>query len=86
MWRATRPGIHRRRDECSGCRADVHVTVKTVSINYAVYNECREPQADRVLEKDRSNFCDYFKLGGAGQSAAESRDAARAALDALFKK
>ena len=80
------PAFTGRRDECSGCRADVHVCKNCQHYDSAVYNECREPQADRVLEKDRSNFCDYFKLGGAGQSAAESRDAARAALDALFKK
>jgi hypothetical protein len=49
-------------------------------------NECRENQADRVVEKERSNFCDYFRprLGaGTGMSAQEK---AKAAADALFKK
>ena len=25
------------------------------------YNECKESQADRVLDKEKANYCDYFK-------------------------
>jgi hypothetical protein len=51
------------------------------------YNQCREPAADVVKEKDRSNFCDYFspQAGGAGNRG-PSKDDLRAAAEALFKK
>jgi hypothetical protein len=51
-----------------------------------LYNECREPQADVVREKERANFCDYFsasdKIGGPGKD----NDALKNAAEALFKK
>ncbi|MBF0190432.1 MAG: hypothetical protein HQL99_04700 [Magnetococcales bacterium] len=28
------------------------------------YNECRESVAERIVDKDRSNFCDFFKPKG----------------------
>jgi len=50
-------------------------------------NSCRENQADRVVDKERSNFCDYFRPSDrAPATAASSRDAMKAAADALFKK
>jgi hypothetical protein len=50
-------------------------------------NECREPQADRVVEKEKANFCDYFKPNAASPGqVANSRDAMKAAAEALFKK
>jgi len=50
------------------------------------YNSCREPQAERVIEKSRSNFCGYFVLRDSAQDNQEKeiRDTAKAKLDALF--
>ena len=49
-----------RRDECTQCSADAHVCKNCEFYDIKVYNECREPRAERVLEKERSNFCDQF--------------------------
>ncbi|MBC7792671.1 MAG: hypothetical protein H7Z43_03100 [Clostridia bacterium] len=49
------------------------------------YNECREPVADRVVDKERGNFCDYFTLSARRAESAKTDDA-RAELEALFKK
>jgi len=50
-------------------------------------NQCREPQAERVVIKDQANFCELFRLSRAEVSAKQSEaEAARAKLDALFKK
>jgi hypothetical protein len=48
---------------------------------------CREPIAEEVSDKQRANFCDYFKpkegvYSTKGQSEAEK---AKAQLDSLFK-
>ncbi|MEW6268876.1 MAG: hypothetical protein AB1689_06210 [Thermodesulfobacteriota bacterium] len=53
-----------------------------------MHNDCREPSAERVADKERANFCEYFALDavrgatGPGQRS----DDARAALEALFRK
>lgn len=48
------------RDECISCKSDLHVCKNCLYYDHASYNECRESQAERVLEKERANFCDYF--------------------------
>jgi hypothetical protein len=42
--------------------------------------------ADYVHNKERANFCDYFAGGGEDSSEQDKAAAARARLDALFKK
>lgn len=76
-----------RRDTCVQCDADLHVCLNCEFYDPKAYNECREPQADRVLEKDRANFCDYFTPAHAGRGkGADPKADAKAKLDALFKK
>lgn len=79
-------GIIGRRDECSRCRADVHVCKNCEFYDPKVYNECRETSADVVREKDRANFCDYFSPRQGGGGLEDKKAALRAAAEALFKK
>jgi hypothetical protein len=81
------PGTPGRRDECSKCHADVHACKNCKHYDYKAYNECREPSADRVQEKDRANFCDFFAgADPSGSSAADKQKDLRAAAEALFRK
>ncbi|EQC51685.1 hypothetical protein M901_2861 [Bacteriovorax sp. DB6_IX] len=48
------------------------------------YNECKETNADRILEKEKANFCDYFILKG-GSGSGDEKDDLMAAANALFK-
>mgnify|MGYP000450689798 FL=1 len=50
----------------------------------SAYNECRESSADRIVEKEKSNFCDYFILKGSGNNGTDKDDLVNAA-NALFK-
>lgn len=75
------------RDTCDACHADLHVCMNCAFYDAGAYNECREPQAERVLDKERTNRCDYFAPANASRGAVASDKAKqRAALDALFKK
>lgn len=76
-----------RSEECPHCRADVRVCFNCRHYDSSAYNECRESMAERVTDKDRRNFCDYFFLGGAQgrASAKNAKDEAKQKLDALFK-
>lgn len=74
-----------RRDECPSCRADVHVCRNCRFYDPKSYNECVEPQAEVVKEKDRANFCEFFEPGQ-GEGGKTSRDALLQAAESLFKK
>lgn len=75
------------REECSKCKSDVRVCKNCEHYDSKIYNECKESQADRILEKNRSNRCDYFRpRTGAGSSAAKTTVDLKAAAEALFKK
>jgi predicted RNA-binding Zn-ribbon protein involved in translation (DUF1610 family) len=75
-----------RQDICPKCGRDTRVCKNCGFYERNAHNECHEPQAERVVEKERSNFCDYFKTKTGAGSGAPSRDALKAAADALFKK
>jgi hypothetical protein len=77
-----------RSETCPHCGADLHVCLNCCFYNPGAYNECREPQAERVVEKKRSNFCDFFHFadGSLGNKEAPRTGDTRDRLDALFKK
>ena len=50
-------------------------------------NQCREPQAEWVTDKDKANFCEFFEFLDAsqpGRASGSGLGGARAAFDALF--
>ena len=76
-----------RQDTCKKCGRDTRTCKACIHFDPASNNQCRENQADRVVDKERSNFCDYFKANAnLTASGAASRDALKAAAEALFKK
>lgn len=77
-----------RRDTCPYCDADLHICLNCIFYDTVSYNQCRETQAERVVDKERSNFCDYFNFRDSvdGKSRKENKDSAQEKLEALFKK
>ena len=75
------------RDAC-GCGADLHVCRHCAHHDPTAHNECREPQAEPVRERDRANRCEWFapRAGAPAPGRDAAAGAARGALDALFKK
>jgi hypothetical protein len=74
-----------RLEECPHCRAQLHVCRMCMFFDAAAPQQCREPVADSVSDKQRANFCGWFQLNP--HAFAASRDqssAARRQLDALF--
>lgn len=74
-----------RREECPQCRVDVHVCKNCHFYDKNSYNECREPQAEVVREKDRANFCDYFQFSSRGTTSGPSKEDLKSQAEALFK-
>lgn len=75
------------RDECEGCGADLHVCLNCDHHDPQAYNGCRESSAERVLDRDRANRCDYFRPGGVDRGdLGDTTGEAMRALEDLFKK
>jgi hypothetical protein len=78
-----RPG---RGEQCPFCGTDLRCCLNCVFYEQGVYNDCREPQAERVLDKTRSNFCDFFQFRRkAGNNLEKEKQDNRNKLEALFK-
>ena len=72
---------------CPNCQRDVHACVQCRFYDPHAHNKCREPNAERVSERERRNFCDYFSLNltAATGVRTDRAQAARSKLDSLFK-
>jgi hypothetical protein len=75
------------RDACPHCRADLHACRNCAHHDPGANNQCREPQAEWVSDRERANRCDWFAPGaGGGGAVAKTQEKARSSLDSLFKK
>jgi len=75
-----------RNDTCPHCRRDLKCCRQCKFYDPNAYNECREVSAERVVDKERSNFCDYFVPIGSQKGSVNTVAEAKNALEALFKK
>ena len=73
-----------RREACLGCGSELHCCRNCRFYDPRYHNQCRETQAERQVDKERANFCDYFSLGEAAAPAASPTVSPRAGLAALF--
>lgn len=74
-----------RTDSCPHCDRDLHACVNCTHYEPGRNNDCREERAEREVEKERANFCDYFHFG-ARPFLRDPACEAKARLAALFKK
>ena len=76
-----------RSSRCPRCNSDLRCCLNCRFHDIASYNDCAEPMAERVLEKDRANFCDYFAPGGSSGASMEKPGAdGLSELEKLFRK
>ena len=78
-----------RGDECPLCHADLHVCKACEFYESGAHNDCRETSAEFVSDKERGNFCYYFRpnpkiAAGGGDGGKSKADAAKDAFNALF--
>jgi hypothetical protein len=75
-----------RQHECPACHNYLHVCRMCRYFDANVPRQCREDGAEDVKEKDRPNFCDWFKPSDSAFDADRKsvEDEAKSALDALF--
>ncbi len=74
-----------RNDSCPNCRAELCVCRLCCFYDPSVADQCREPIAERVTNKERANFCGYFQLNHHAYSSNMSEQkVVKSQLDALF--
>ncbi|MCF8058229.1 MAG: hypothetical protein K9K67_02965 [Bacteriovoracaceae bacterium] len=73
-----------RQEECHHCYANLHCCKMCHFYDSSAYNECKEPMANRVLDKEKANFCDFFKLSSGG-GGGEDKDNLFNTANSLFK-
>lgn len=88
------PEVNIYRDStCPNCGADLHSCINCKFYAPGSHYDCHETIEEPVRDKDRSNFCDFFKpaviafgsgTGLAGGSASDKAQKARDAFNALF--
>lgn len=74
-----------RNEECHACHNDLHCCKMCEFYDPKHYNECKETQAERMTDKEKKNFCDYFKVAaniGENKAVQSAMDLA----NSLFKK
>ncbi|HIJ83939.1 MAG TPA: hypothetical protein HPQ00_07015 [Magnetococcales bacterium] len=76
-----------RTDSCPKCGLALRVCKNCLHYDPRAYNACREPQSERVVDKEKATFCDFFKPGQLQKinKVANERNDARKAAEALFK-
>jgi len=53
-----------------------------------MHNDCQEPQAERVVDKERANFCEFFqrRKTGAESSSVDAAAKAKEEFERLFRR
>jgi hypothetical protein len=75
-----------RNDTCPKCGRDLHCCLQCKFYDSGSYNECKEVLAERTVNKERANICEYFVLIGSKDYEFGRKAAAKKALEDLFKK
>ena len=75
-----------RLDACKACEAEIHVCKMCVDYDTSYAHHCREPIAEEVKDKERANFCDFFKPKPGAYIAQDTSeaDSALGTLEDLF--
>lgn len=77
-----------RSSRCPSCASELRCCLDCRFYDVSSYNECAEPSAERVLEKDRANFCDQFSPAAASGAPARNTPSTGglSELEKLFRK
>jgi len=74
-----------RHEECPQCKVSSHCCKMCIFYDTQAYNLCREPLAERIVEKETANFCSYFKLANGGANRGLDKNELMAKANSLFK-
>ncbi|MCQ2981346.1 MAG: hypothetical protein MJ178_01160 [Treponemataceae bacterium] len=82
-------GVISRSDVCPSCGADVRCCRNCTYYEPGSHYDCHETVDEPVADKEKANFCGFFRLNekagtGTGSVSSSSAETARNAFNALF--
>ena len=75
-----------RKDTCPKCNGDLRCCRQCFFFEARAYNECKEIMAERVVDKDRANFCDYFVANNTQQGRASQETGRQRGIGGPFQE
>lgn len=73
-----------RSESCPTCLTDIRCCKMCLFYDTKSYNDCRESSAMRIVEKEKANFCDYYRISNQ-ENKQESTQSLLDKANALFK-
>ncbi len=73
------------RDECPACGRDLHICLNCEFYDRNAYRQCRETIKEPVQDKEKANFCDFFRTLKTGSAQMGEEGDAFKKLDDLFQ-
>jgi hypothetical protein len=65
---------------CPKCDAYLHACIQCRFYEPTLHNQCLEPEADYVGDRQKANFCDFFALAGTRESSKAEAKRSRPAV------
>ena len=77
---------YNRENRCPACGKATHCCRNCRFLTPGKPNDCAEPLVEKVVDKERPNFCDYFEpAAGSGNAQETGPDDLLKAAEDLFK-
>ena len=73
------------RDECPACGRDLHICFNCEFYDVNAYRQCRETVRELVQDKEKANYCDFFRASKRGAAQIGPGSDAMKKLNDLFK-
>ena len=77
-------GTVSRSDECPNCGADIRCCRNCKFYAPGAHFDCHETSEELVVDKEKANFCDYFKLNATIPVATDKVENAKDVFNSLF--
>ena len=73
-----------RTDTCPHCGADLYCCVQCDFYDQFTHNKCKEPESEWVADREKANFCDFFRFRGGVKAEKDRSKEAKKKLEELF--
>ena len=73
------------RDECPACGGDLHICLNCEFYDQNAYRQCRESTREPIQNKEKANYCDFFRPAKASTAQVGTEGDTFKKLGDLFK-
>lgn len=74
------------RNEYPACGRDLHICLNCEFYDPHAYRQCHESIRELIQDKEKANYCDFFRVSQTETARTEGKDEAFSKLENLFKR